>query len=152
MTHEHDRLEQELAALRPAEPSAELAARIGARLAAEAATVTKSNGTRSVPATFWLAPAGAIAAVVLAGVVWWSMRRELPPVEMPTDLPQPTLATALDETLPTVWAFRPAVESPESLDRLLDKHARLAPAAGEPVQTRSFGPVTMNLNSRLGGL
>lgn len=154
MTHKHDPLERELAALEPAEPSAELAKRIGARLAAEATTspVTKTDGTRSVPTAYWLALAGAMAAGLLVAVALWRGSDVTQQAELPLDLPHPTLATALDETLPTVWTFRPALESSDSLNQLLDKHAPRPSAGGDNVQTRGFGPVTMNLNSRLGGL
>jgi hypothetical protein len=153
MTHEFDPLEKEMAALRPVEPSAELAERIGARLEGEdAPRLQRLNSTRSVPATYWLAPAGAIAAVVLMGVVWWSMQHDAPPADSPLDLPQTTLATALDESLPSVWAFRGAADSSDSLNQLLDQHAARPSPAGTPEQTRGFGPMTMDLNSRLGGL
>ncbi len=154
MTHEHDRLEKELAALRPVEPSAELAERIGGRIAAGAPApiaTARINGTRSVPTTYWLALAGAVvAAGVAVAVVLW--RGDDSGVEFPVDLPQPTLASALDETLPSLWAYREALASPEKLDSLLDKHARLVPAPGESEQTRGFAPMTIDLNSRLGGL
>ena len=154
MNHEHDSLEAELTALRPVEPSEELAARIAARLAAEATTpdVTKADGTRSVPTTVWLVLSGAVAAALLVAVAIWRGVDRTQEAEMPLDLPQPTLASALDNSLPSVWTFRRALDSSDSLETLLDKHSRLAPAPGQPVQTRGFGPVTMELNSRLGGL
>jgi hypothetical protein len=154
MTHEHDRLEDELAALRPVEPSAELTERIGQRLAATATAiaVTKADGTRRVPGTIWLAVVGAIAAGVLIAVALWRGGENSPEADTPTELAQPTLAAALDDSLPSVWSYRSALTSSDALDQLLDKHARLAPSPGESVQTRGFGPVTMDLNSRLGGL
>ena len=152
MTYEHDPLEQELAALRPAEPSAELAERIEARLAADGATrLTKAGGTRSVLSTYWLVSGGVLAAMLLAGLVWWSNQKGTSTVDIPFDPAQATLADALDDALPSVWSFRPALSSPAALESLLDEHA--APnAGGHPVQTRGFVPVTMNLNSRLGEL
>ena len=172
MTHEHDRLERELAALRPVEPRAELADRIGKQLAAdEAASGKPSPGRRptlrvgaratlsqrervfrSVPTSVWFAVGGAIAAGVLVAAAIWRGGDRMPPAGMPLDLPQPTLATALDETLPTVWTFRPALDSSRSLDQLLDQHSPRPGAAGNPIQTRGFGSISMELTTRLGEL
>ena len=163
MNDHFDPLEQELTALKPAEPSAMLTERIGKGLAGEEYVAkpspgrypaTLSQGERDFhrgPMTYyWLAPAGVLAALLLVGLIWWSGREEKPTAEIPIDPVQPTLATALDNSLPSVWTFRPALASPAELDSLLDEHA--AAGSGDPVQTRGFGPVTMDLNSRLGGL
>ena len=153
MNHEHDRLEAELMALRPLEPSEKLAERIGARLKLEAVTpASKVAGTWGLRKTLFVAPLGVLAAAVLACLIWWSVQDNTQEAAMPLDLPQPTLASALDNSLPSVWTYRPALDSPGTLETLLDKHAPRPGAGGENVQTRGFGPVTIDLNSRLGGL
>ncbi len=160
MTDEHDRLERELAALRPVEPSAELAERIGKRLGAQldetpspgrGSATQGETGLRGLTAAKWLVLSAIAAGVLVAAAIWLGGDRTQE-AEMPLDLPQPTLTTALDETLPSVWTFRPALESSGSLEPLLDKHTSRPSADGENVQTRGFDPVTMNLNSRLGEL
>jgi hypothetical protein len=152
MTHNDDRLENELAALRPVEPCERLAERIGARLAVEAKApaATKRYGTRRVPATYWLV--GAVAAGLLVAVAIWRSGDRTQDAVPPLEPAQSPLAAALDDSLPSVWAYRRALASPDALEPLLDQHASRPSAAGDPVQTRGFGPLTMDLNSRLGGL
>ncbi|HZL90665.1 MAG TPA: hypothetical protein VFB96_20015 [Pirellulaceae bacterium] len=152
MNNEFDPLEAELGALRPVEPSGELAERIGKRLHAERSSVPRkrANGTRSVPTTYYWFALAAVAAALLVAVAIWRGRERTPEVEMPLASPPPLLA--FDDALPSVWTYRSALASPAALDQLLDKHARLAPPPGDNEQTRGFGAVTMNQNSHLGGL
>ena len=152
MNEAYDPLERELAALRPAEPSANLADRMEARLSAEPITATKAQGTRFAPAAVWIAIGSALAAGLLIAVSIWRGNERTNEAERSLELPQPTLATALDDSLPSVWTYRSAVNATASLDDLLDEHAAPPAATGQPEQTRGFVPVTMNMNSRFGEL
>lgn len=159
MNERCDPLEAELAALRPVEPSIKLAERIGAQLKADATSVvrpspggfaaTLSQRERVWRPMYWAA-AGTIAMGMLVAIAIWRGRERTPEAELPLASPVPSLA--FDDSLPSVWTYRPALASPDALDQLLDKHARLAPPPGDNVQTRGFGAVTMNQNSQLGGL
>jgi hypothetical protein len=97
-----------------------------------------------------LALAGIAATALIVGVVIWRGGQRIPEVEVPLAAAEPRLA--FDDSLPSVWSYRPALASADALETLLDKHARLAPPSGDNEQTRGFGAVTMNQNSQLGGL
>jgi hypothetical protein len=97
-----------------------------------------------------LALAGIAATALIVGVVIWRGGQRTPEVEVPLAAAEPRLA--FDDSLPSVWSYRPALASADALETLLDKHARLAPPPGDNEQTRGFGAVTMNQNSQLGGL
>ncbi|MFO0930058.1 MAG: hypothetical protein U0736_24045 [Gemmataceae bacterium] len=107
MTDPIDRLEAELARLRPVKPSTALAARLEVRLGRPA---------RRPPR--WLAAAALAAGVALVVLAW---RDPVPPPAVAArPLPPPSVA-----------AYRAALlESPEALDALLDRQA--ARDSGEP--------------------
>jgi hypothetical protein len=131
MTSE-DRFEQELAALQPRGPSAELRRRIAEDLAAtpRREVVRITHVWRS-----WAVVGGLLAASLVAVVVW---RGGGPTIELPANPPLETnVATAFDESFPTLWSYRCALSrSSQSLDELLSRHAAQTlehKAGGAPV-------------------
>jgi len=122
--NEHDALEIELAALTPQPPSPALREGITNSLQ----TTVQLPIARSI--RVW----GTAAAVVVVLTACWIavliVRREptgksgssspFASVELP-------VAAAFNDTLPTVWAYRHALDrSPQDLDALLDKHTASA--------------------------
>jgi hypothetical protein len=133
MSEHFDPFEAELAALKPQQPSPNLHQRLADQLQDEskAAASSWSRFARQIKVhrTAGLTFATGLAACALAAFV---LRPSGPPnvVELPSEMPQPPLAIALDDALPTVWAYQRALSrSPSELDALLDKHASLAPHA-----------------------
>jgi hypothetical protein len=127
--NEHDELERELASLRPRPPSPGLKQRIAAQV-----PVAERPWEGEAPAEprrwrgpLWLA---AICGPLAAVFVFYLLRGpDLPPVRLTPEQPavyqQPAIATAFDESLPSLGSYRRALlHSPESLSELLDKHAR----------------------------
>ena len=115
--NEHEQLEQELAWFRPAPPSPELREHVAAKLSVVIQPVVTRRRNRFV---FALSVAGGVLAVLI-GVFWRSI--ESMPLPTRPELSEPSLATAMDEELPSVWAYRAVLgESPEALHELLDKH------------------------------
>jgi hypothetical protein len=134
---EHERFEQELGALRPREPSAELKRRIANRLAA-----TPAHPAKEQP-PFWRGSAlvGGLLAASLAAIVAWQVGRpttnEAPAASLDVDV-----AYVFDESLPSLWTYRRTLsQEAQSVNRLLDRHAsgrhESAPAAAAFMVARS---------------
>jgi len=114
MSEPPDRLEAELAALRPSEPSPALRRRIAQRLAEAPPTA----GRR-----YWWLALGSLAAACLVVVLLWWLGRNGGPKNVVSSGPTSRSADAE----PTVWAYERALaRSPEDLDALLAKQARRA--------------------------
>jgi hypothetical protein len=116
---EHERFEQELRALQPREPSAELTRRIASRLAA-----TPAHPAKEQP-PFWRGSAlvgGLLAASVAAIIAWQGGRpstEEAPSASLDVDV-----ANVFDESLPSLWTYRRTLSrEAQSVNRLLDRHA-----------------------------
>lgn len=134
--HFENELQRELASLRPVPPSSALKDRIAKQLQeggrfreGEAPTEPPSVREASGPPSrgpLWLA---AICGPLAAVFVFYLLRGpELPPAPHTPDQPaayqQPAIATAFDDSLPSLGSYRRALlSSPESLSALLDKHA-----------------------------
>ncbi|HEY2410630.1 MAG TPA: hypothetical protein VGI40_00225 [Pirellulaceae bacterium] len=146
MSEQFDPLETELAALKPRQPSHRLRQSIAGQL--------QNAPTKTLPPLFtstwvWaaeraraylatgIASAAGIAACALAAFVLRPTGRPNI-VESPTEVPEPLIATAFDDSLPSVWAYQRALlRSPDDLDALLDKHASHA-SPTEPTPTHLF--------------
>jgi hypothetical protein len=123
--NEHDPIEAELAALMPLPPSPALREGITNRL--QTAVQLPAARTSGV---WWSAAAAGI--VLTAGWIAVSIVRREPSAKSEpssafasVELP---VAAAFDDALPTVWAYRHALDrSPQDLDALLDKHTASAP-------------------------
>jgi hypothetical protein len=126
--HFENELQRELVSLRPVPPSSALKNRIakqlqegGRFLEGEApAEPRRSRGP------LWLA---AVCGPLAAVFVFYLLRGpDLPPAPHTPDQPaayqQSAIATAFDDSLPSLGSYRRALlSSPESLSALLDKHA-----------------------------
>lgn len=124
---ERDPLEAELRALKPREPSPQFRERIARDLAE--VTPPRSH-------IVWIVTlVGAVAASLLAAVLLWRNGGEAITDNLPPESPQPLVATAFDDTLPSVWSYRSAVNrSPDELDNLLDKHTTLTSSPHTRIQ------------------
>jgi hypothetical protein len=144
--NEHDELERELAALRPVPPSSELKTRIARTLGegeaqwegTASAEPLIAGGPRS-RGPLWLA---AICGPLAAIFTFYLLRGPVdPPVPLDTELPataEPAIATAFDDSLPSLGTYRRALlASPESLGDLLDKHAH-RPSETTPERARAI--------------
>lgn len=127
--NDHNRLESELAALRPHEPSPQLGQRIADELNSNAPAQARWRSSRA-----WWSGAmagGLIAACLAAGLLLGpapGRNQELAPPLAPLQLP---VAVAFDDALPTVWTYNRALSrSARDFESVLDKHAAAASAAG----------------------
>lgn len=130
MSEHFDPLEAELAALNPEQPSCRLQQRIADQLQnkPQAAASGWFLFARQItaPAKARLSIAAALAASALAVFV---LRHGGRPIvaDHPADIPQPPIAMAFDDALPTVGAYQRALSrSPSELEALLDRHVSLA--------------------------
>ena len=139
----NDPLEQELASLRPCEPSEGLRDQIAVRLQDDSAAVDPQPISlvvkRKKSRWRWLA---AIAAIGIAAGVAAALllpridKHEV--VEPPDGESGAGLASAFDESLPSVWQFRQALhQSPSDLNALLDKHSA-HPSEPNPERARVY--------------
>jgi hypothetical protein len=137
MNDHHDRLEAELSALQPCHPSADLERQIAERLQVELRNRRPLRWT-------WLLTAAAVAAGIAAAIVL--LRNEhRQPTEPPAAALQPQLASALDDTLPSLWQYRAALNrSASDLDAALEKHSA---NSSEPKPERARVYVFSRLNS-----
>lgn len=157
MNEHTDPFERELAALRPAEPSPQLAERIAQRLTTEAAEPAVHRSSSAAPplrARRWLAVAVAVAAVAAGGVaVLWPRGEQNAPAEVKLQPVEPLVATAFDDTLPSLASYRRALaRSPEEFDRLLSRHRAQAESTHSSDQVRGFERFESQLHPILGGL
>jgi hypothetical protein len=153
MNESTDPLEAELAALAPQPASPELKARIEDALADEPRRrppPAKRSLARPGPV---LALAAGLAAGLLVALLVQRGSRDLP-AALPDEMPRPTLASAFDESLPSVWTYRRAVVgSPRELDELLDKHARSPDQTSDQrFQVSAFPMISTDLEHFLGDL
>ena len=116
-----DPFEAELAAMRPAEPSAELSAAIERRL---------SHRRAGRGAWYWVGGIAAAAACAVVATLLWHAVQDVPPgrlVLVPTTAA--TGGTADDR--PALASYRRALSlPPDELDELLDRHAARVLAGG----------------------
>jgi len=117
-----DRLELELAALRPCEPSPQLKKRINEQLIGAASLDIAPAST-----SWW--PRGALAAALLAAsllavMAWHNDVRTTDPQRTPIALEAVGLRAAFDRSAPSFWSYRKALcHSTDSVDDLLEQHA-----------------------------
>ena len=147
MKQPHDPLEIELQALRQHAPSPRLRRRIADRLAPTALP-------RARPRWSLALAGGLIAACLMTAIL---LRREGDPlvdVEPRAALPDPLLARAFDESLPTLWAYRRALAGPpQALEALLDEHAGRTPEPDvQLAQVHAFTRSETELHTILGEL
>lgn len=139
----HDPLESELAALRPREPSPELAERIGERLNRANEPLSRRPKAAYRPWAAGLSVALAVTAACAFVALVLPRGGDGPPVAEHPDAeafeaPQPLVASAFDETLPTLWQYRTAISrSPNELDAVLDKHS-LPNSEPKPQRARNY--------------
>jgi len=113
MSDDLDPLEQELAGLKPRQPSPELQQRIGtefehSRRAVWVAALAAGIGTGAMILLFWFASRPSATTT-----------RFIPPAPAP-----PAPVTSPEESQPTLQAYRRAFSrSPDDFEALLDKHA-----------------------------
>jgi hypothetical protein len=154
MNDELDSLETELASLAPRDVSPQLARRVAAELAEDAAVPLGRWGYRQVAAAIAV---GALAASAVAVAWLWRDDERTTQVNPPTDSIALPLAVAFDPALPSVWSLRRAAQSAlapdELLDELLDRHSgRRPPEPPHYVQIRGFGVSETERNDLLGEL
>jgi hypothetical protein len=158
MNEHEDALVAELKALRPREPAAELKQRIAAELDAlptvakrterEWSSITMRAGARVALATGLIAAAIAIAFIL--------PRQPNTPVEddfTTADL-RPSVASAFDDALPSLWQFHSALSRSESeVNALLDRHTNMAREADtQQTPIRGFGRFDTTFNNFPGEL
>jgi hypothetical protein len=93
---------------------------------------------RQRQATPWNFATAAAIGVAVCTMIFFAVSSSLLPVPNPEAIPQTPMA--LNQDLPTVWAYHRALaESPEAMDALLARHARqiLCPAS-RPFLTHTF--------------
>ena len=149
MNTENDPLEAELAALRPCEPSPELHQRIAERLTetVQPRPLSQRESGESRP---WIVALLAIAAAVVVAAAIFLPRRDDHEVIEPAAAPRPPLASALDESLPSMWQYRAAIyRTPNEIEAVLDKHAA---RTFEPNPDRARAYVFSRLDSELDSL
>ncbi len=145
MNEAHDRLEAELAALRPLDASPELRRRIADHRAHSAPSRTRRRWALTV--------AGGLAAACLVVVILsrWETR---PPIVPGPDVVQAPHDPGVEgrDTGPSPLAYRRALaRSPDELDALLDKSAVVARVPNpEPVQICTFTHSNATLHALLG--
>jgi hypothetical protein len=137
MNEPFDPLEAELQSLRPHDLSPQ--ARL--RIANELEITTPAPAASPKHFARWSATiAVAVAACLLIALVL-RISSNIKPPDGPLAPEQASLTTAFDDTLPSVWTYRRALErSPIAAEDLLDKHAALAPrsnSSSTPVFVRS---------------
>jgi hypothetical protein len=119
MNEPDDPFEAELSALRPHEVSPALRRRVASGLS--------GPPPRRDPRRWLPVLAGGLAAACLASVLFSWGGGEVGPGPI-TDPPRPTPAVDADDSTPMLLAYQRALtSSPEDLDALLDKHARVSP-------------------------
>ena len=124
MMNDRERFEEELAGFAPRQPSPELTERIAVRVAETRARVWRRRAITVAVAT--------IAAGIL--VVAWPN----PSVPKFADM-VPLIPIERDESLPTVWSYRQAMnESPEALEAMLDAQSLRTLPSSEPVRVSPF--------------
>ena len=139
-----DPLEEELAALRPREPSPDLEQAIAERLSpavvdgAASRPPLLSNKKRGEKKSWrWVLglAAGAVAGGIAVAVLL-PRGGDRPPAGEPLDkAPQPLVTSAFDAALPAVWQYHSAlVRSPSEIDALLDEHAGPGRVVGSPAE------------------
>jgi hypothetical protein len=155
MNHEHDPLEDELAALCPREPSANLERRIAERLATDDQPMLAGSKPRKVSGAtnrwLWTAALTAMALAAVALAVGFLLPRESDrPVAEPQAVASPQWASAFDETLPSLWQLRATMDRPlGDIEALLDRHAERFPEpnhSSEPKPERARVFVFSRLN------
>jgi hypothetical protein len=153
MNEDFDPLESELAALVPLRPSPELRARIAEQLSDRPSVRPPGAKRTAIRKTWAFVLAAGIAACILVAILVQHGQR-VSPVVPPDEILHPPLASAFDESLPTVWTYRRAVfASPQQLDELLDKHAsRNTEPPGQRLQVSAFPMSSTDLESLLGDL
>jgi hypothetical protein len=137
MKQSHERLEAELSALKPSQPSAELERRLAEQLQDDV-------GNRRPLRWTWLLAAAAVAAGITAAILL-PRNDYRQPTELPAAASQTQLASAFDDALPSLWQYRAALNrSAYDLDAALDKHSA---NFSEPNPERARAYVFSRLNS-----
>jgi hypothetical protein len=142
MSEAHDPLEAELAALAPHPPSPGLQQRIADRLAeAPPARARRLWGIALA--------AGLAAACLAAAILLGRGSGRTVPTERVVAHPPPAPPEQVEESLPTLQAYRRAfAESPDELDTLLDRHA--AEPSPRPVPIHAFTRSDRELDAWIG--
>jgi len=141
--NEHNDFERELVSLRPALPSPGLKQRIAAKLregeaAIEPLSARGTSGPHSRGPLWLAAICGPLAAVFVFYLLRGPDQPSVPLVPEPPAAMQPAIATAFDDSLPSLGSYRRALlTSPESLSALLDKHAH-NPSQSTPERARAM--------------
>jgi len=155
MNEFNDPLEAELHSLRPNAPSAELKERIADRLARGQGGAASLTASRWKQYRFPLAIAGSfVAAAVALALLLPGPPREPFIYESPDTAPQPSVATAFDDSAPSLWQFQRALShSASDIDGLLDRYsgATLTPAH-EQTPIRGFGQFDTTISNFPGEL
>ena len=137
MKQSHERLEAELSALQPTQPSPELKDRVAERLQVDV------NNQRPPSWALILAAAAVAAGITAAILLPRNDYRQ--PTELPAAASQTQLASAFDDALPSLWQYRAALNrSAYDLDAALDKHSA---NFSEPNPERARAYVFSRLNS-----
>ncbi len=127
--NEHKDLERELASLRPVRPSPGLKQRIAVELKedeapAEPLSAREASRPRSRGPLWLAAMCGPLAAIFTFFLLRGPAQPPAPLDPDPSTATQPAIATAFDDSLPSLGTYRRALlASPEALRDLLDKHA-----------------------------
>ena len=113
---ERDPLEDELAEMRPRNPSLQLKHRIAEQLDSPAIGRLPSRYRRSA----------ILVGLVITGIamvfLYWPQSK--PVIDPPESIATPEPFESLDESLPSLWSYRSAMtRSPQSLDALFDRYA-----------------------------
>ena len=143
--NDHDPLEAELAALRPAPTSPQLRERIASELG--------SNPRNQRPARqvepAWAFASGMLAASILVLLCWLATDRQPSDVAGPLtgarngqETGHSEIAAALDPALPSLWTYRRALAAgPHELDAALAEHAQHGRSLATPVHDLQIGPM-----------
>src|SRR5688572_27884654 len=142
MNDDDSLLESELSLLIPRPPTAELKAKLSARLSVQSARPRAMSRTA-------VGIAVALALLVLA-MVGLPRRPAGPNGEIARHASSSSAVSALDDSAPSVWNYRRAVIEPAvELDELLDRHRR---ASSRPAgaASESFSVSSLHQQSRMG--
>jgi hypothetical protein len=102
---------------------------------------------------FSIAIAGGLAAALVSVVLWRGSHSAPAPIAADPSV-QPSLSTAFDDSLPSLWTYRGAVTDPRGdLDALLDKHAnRISESTAAETRANVFVRFDRGTNTLTGEL